>query len=204
LSFEDDEALRALEAEGTAMRARCGGRELWAHRRLLARVRRAMVERLRAAVQPVSKADYEQFLPPGSTHAHDGAQRARGASPRRCSSSRAPSFPAPVWEQDVLPRHLQSYHREWLDQATLSGEFVWLRLWGPWRGPLSKCALSIVPRAELPLWLELPLERAQPAELGAAARTLHEVLQQRGAVFPTDLQTHSACCRARSRTGSPN
>jgi ATP-dependent Lhr-like helicase len=101
----------------------------------------------------------------------------------------------------VLPRHLQSYHREWLDQATLSGEFVWLRLWGPWRGPLSKCAISIVPRSELPLWLELPLERAQPAELGAAARTLHEVLQQRGAVFPTDLQTHSGCCRASSRTG---
>ncbi|HEB54460.1 MAG TPA: DEAD/DEAH box helicase, partial [bacterium] len=58
----DAETLRALEAEGTAMRARCRGRMLWAHRRLLARVRRAMVERLRRAVQPVSKADFERFL----------------------------------------------------------------------------------------------------------------------------------------------
>jgi ATP-dependent Lhr-like helicase len=48
-----------------------------------------------------------------------------------------------------------------------------------------------VPRRELPLWLELPLERAAAADLGAAARTLFDLLQQRGAVFPTDLQAHS-------------
>lgn len=186
-----DEALRALEAEGTAMRARCGGRALWAHRRLVARVRRAMVERLRRAVQPVSKADYEQFLPAWQ-HATPATARSgpRGLAETLQQLASA-SFAAPMWEQEVLPQHLQNYHREWLDQATLSGEFVWLRLWGPWRGPPSKCAISIVPRSELPLWLELPLERAQPDELGAAARTLHEVLQQRGAVFPTDLQTHS-------------
>jgi ATP-dependent Lhr-like helicase len=73
----------------------------------------------------------------------------------------------------------------------LSGEFAWLRLWGPWRGPLSKLPLSFVPRAELPLWLELPLERATPDQLGAAARTLHELLSTRGALFPTDLQAQS-------------
>jgi ATP-dependent Lhr-like helicase len=188
---DGDEALRALEAEGTAMRARCGGRALWAHRRLLARVRRAMVERLRAAVQPVSKADYERFLPAWQHSTPTTARSGPRGLAETLQQLASASFPAPTWEQDVLPRHLQNYHREWLDQATLSGEFVWLRLWGPWRGPLSKCAISLVPRSELALWLELPLERAQPAELSAAARTVHEVLQQRGAVFPTDLQTHS-------------
>ena len=38
---------------------------------------------------------------------------------------------------------------------------------------------TIVPRAELSLWLELPLERATPADLGAAARTLHELTPRR-------------------------
>ena len=77
------------------------------------------------------------------------------------------------------------------DNVKLSGEFVWLRLWGPWRGPLGRCAISLLPRAELPLWLELPLERATAADLGAAGRTLYDVLAQRGASFPTDLQSLS-------------
>lgn len=191
LGDEDAEALRALEAEGTAMRAHCGGRELWAHRRLLARVRRHMVERLRAAVQPVSPADYERFLL-GWQHA---APERRQHGPRGLATVlqqlASATFTAEQWEIEVLPARLEVYHREWLDQSTLAGEFTWLRLWGPWRGPLSRLPLSIVPRAALDLWLELPLERAAPADLGAAGRVLHELLARRGAMFPTDLQAHS-------------
>jgi ATP-dependent Lhr-like helicase len=201
LDGDADEALRALQAEGTAMRARCGGRELWAHRRLLARVRRAMVERLREAVQPVSQADYERFLIDwqhrGETSRRSGPRGLQEALQQFASAA----FPAQEWEHDVLPQQITSYHREWLDQATLSGEFVWLRLWGPWRGPLGKCAISIVPRAELPLWLELPLERAAVEDLGGAAATLYEVLQQRGAVFPTDLQAQSRLLQSQLEEG---
>jgi len=191
LAFEHAETLRALEAEGTAMRARCGGRELWAHRRLLARVRRTMLDRLRAAVQPVSQADYEAFLP-GWQHATGFTQRAgpRGLHDTLQQLATA-TFPSNVWEHEVLPRHLGDFRRDALDQVTMSGEFAWLRLWGPWRGPLSKLPLSFVPRAELPLWLELPLDRAAPEQLGANARTLHELLLTRGALFPTDLQAQS-------------
>lgn len=191
LPFEDQQALRALEAEGCAMRARCQGRELFADRRLLARVRRAMVERLRAAVEPVSPADHERFLQRWQGAA-DGCRRSGPAGLHETLRQLATAaFPAHEWEHDVLPRHVEGHHREWLDQATLGGEFVWLRLWGPWRGPLGQCPLSIVPRADLPLWLELPLERAAVADAGAAARTLHDVLQRRGAVFPTDLQAEA-------------
>ena len=197
----DDEALRALQAEGTAMRARCGGRELWAHRRLLARVRRAMVERLREAVQPVSPADHERFL----VDWQHRSEASRRSGPRGLQEAlqqfASGAFPAHEWEHEVLPQQITSYHREWLDQATLSGEFVWLRLWGPWRGPLGKCAVSIVPRAELPLWLELPLERAQPEELGGSARTLYELLQLRGASFPTDLQAQSRLLQSQLEEG---
>ncbi|MBX3461563.1 MAG: DEAD/DEAH box helicase [Planctomycetes bacterium] len=191
LGDEHAETLRALEAEGTAMRARCGGRELWAHRRLLARVRRTMLDRLRAAVQPVSQADYAAFLP-GWQHATAGTRRAgpRGLHDTLQQLATA-TFPCREWEHDVLPRHVGECRRDALDQVTLSGEFAWLRLWGPWRGPLSKLPLSIVPRAELALWLELPWERAEPGQLGANARTLHELLATRGALFPTDLQAQS-------------
>lgn len=191
LPFEDQEALRALEAEGTAMRARLDGREVFAHRRLLARVRNTMLERLRAAVQPVSQFDHAQFLE--SWQATTPATRRTGQRGLHETLVQLASatFPADTWEREVLPSRIGDYRREWLDQATLSGEFVWLRLWGPWHGPTSKLPLSIVPRETLPLWLELPLDRANVDELGAAARTLHEVLATHGAVFPTDLTTKS-------------
>lgn len=187
----DDEVLRALEAEGTAMRARCGGRSLWAHRRLLARVRARMLERLRAAVQPVSQADYERFLL-GWQGAAESTRRAGPAGLQETLQQLATaSFDAHDWEHTVLPRHIADYRREWLDQATLSGEFVWLRLWGPWRSAMSTVPLSLVRREQLPRWLELPRERADVATLTGAARTLHTLLQQHGALFPTDLQQHA-------------
>ncbi|MGB3965570.1 MAG: DEAD/DEAH box helicase, partial [Planctomycetota bacterium] len=158
LSPDDADALRSLQAEGVAMQAKCGGRTLWAHRRLLARVRSAMLERLRAAVQPVSQADFEHFL-----RAWQGATpETKRSGPRGLAEVlyqfAGGAFPADEWEDDLLPARLDRYHREWLDQSTLGGEFIWLRLWGPWRGPLGRCAISLVPRAQLAAWLELPLE----------------------------------------------
>ncbi len=184
------EWLRTLEAEGTAMRARCHGRELFGHRRLLARARNTMLERLRAAVQPVSPAEFAAFLP-GWQHVGD----ADNAGPRGLGNTlhqlSTATFAASDWETAILPERIAGFRREHLDQVTLSGEFVWLRLWGPWRGPLSRCPISIVPRAELQRWLELPLEHPDTTALGGPARTLHAILQQRGAVFPTDLETAS-------------
>lgn len=187
----DHEALRALEAEGTAMRARADGRELIAHRRLLARVRNAMIERLRAAVQPVSKVDYEAFL--RSWQGRTDATRRRGPMGlgETLRQFAGAQMPAREWEREILGGSVADYQRDWLDQATLSGEFVWLRLFGPWRGPLGKCPLALVQRQDLHLWLELPLQRFDPAELTGAARTVHDLLASRGALFPTDLQNGS-------------
>lgn len=191
LSDDDRTTLLTLQSEGTAMLARCEGRELWAHRRLLARVRRAMVERLRKAVRPVSKKDFEQFL---AIWQHRAEQKRTGPVGLSDTLSQLAGFAATTsqWEDDVLPGHLDRLHREWLDQITLSGEFVWLRLWGPWRGPMSKLPISLVPRKDLHHWLELPLHRAATDDLGGNARTLYEVLQEHGALFPTDLQSHSS------------
>lgn len=192
LDHDDATALLTLQAEGLAMRARCQGRDLWGHRRLLARVRRGMVERLRAAVSPVSKAEFERFL----LSWQRSGELVRRTGPAGLGETLAQlaglACPASQWEGTVLPRHLDNLHREWLDQITLSGEFVWLRLWGPWRGPMSKLPVSLIPRQHLSLWLELPLERAQPDDLSGNALLLHELLQEHGALFPTDLQSQSS------------
>ena len=192
LSESDRATLLTLQAEGTAMQARCSGRDLWADRRLLARVRRAMVERLREAVRPVSKQDFERFL----LSWQRTGELLRRTGPAGMSDTLGQlaglAATSDEWESSLLPRHLEQPRREWLDQITLSGEFVWLRLWGPWRGPLSKLPISFVPRKDLHHWLELPLSRTQAEDLGAHALVLYEILQEHGALFPTDLQAQSS------------
>jgi len=160
-----------------------------------------MVEQLRSAVEPVTQADYATFL-----HGWQGFDpTARRNGPRGLAETltqfASASHTAEEWEHDVLPPRVHGYQREQLDQLTLGGEFVWLRLWGSWRGPLSKAPLSIVPRAQLSLWLELPLERPDPAALHAPAQVLLEILQRRGACFPTDLQTQSRLLQSQLEEG---
>ncbi|MGE3174053.1 MAG: DEAD/DEAH box helicase [Planctomycetota bacterium] len=191
LPDDDRQALLELETEGLAMRARMAGRDVICHRRLLARVRRYAVERLRQAIQPVSQADYEAFL--RGWHGLDGHAPRHGPRGLATTLAQLAGGMATVstWDEELLPQRVQGYRRELLDQLTQSGEFVWLRLWGSWRGPLSKAPLSLVPRQDLPLWLELPLERPDPASLGGAAAVLRDLLLQHGAAFPTDLLTWS-------------
>jgi ATP-dependent Lhr-like helicase len=191
LDDDDAEALRGLQAEGLALRGTCGGRPFVAHRRLLARARSHQLERLRAAVQPVSPAAYDTFL---ATWQHVGdperaGPRGLGAALHQLAGA---AHGCDEWEEQILPARVAGWRREHLDQATLSGEFVWLRLWGAWRGPLGRCPISIVPRVELGRWLELAGERPDASQLTGPARALYEALRKAGAVFPTDLE---ASCR---------
>jgi len=191
LGEADLAALAQLEAEGTVMRAVFEGRGVVCHRRLLARIRRAMVERLRRAIQPVSQEEFAAFrrrwqhLEPATRL--DGP-RGVAESLRQLAGL---ELTVTEWEQDVLPARVADYRREWLDQLTLSGEFTWLRLFGSYRGPLSTCGIAIVPRADLDAWLALAAERRPAVELDAPAQQLREVLQARGASFPAELQARS-------------
>lgn len=201
LSDEDLAALRQLESEGTAMRAKLLGREIFGHRRLLARIRREMVTNLRKAIEPATQAEYEKFLPlwqgVGITPMRHGPRGLADTLQQMASGD----CTAEQWENDVLQKRILGYQREQLDQLTLSGEFVWLRLWGSWRGPLSKAPLSILPRKDLACWLALPQERPDPDTLHASAQILLEILRQHGACFPTDLATQSRLLQSQIEDG---
>jgi ATP-dependent Lhr-like helicase len=82
---------------------------------------------------------------------------------------------------------VKGYRREWLDELTLSGEIVWARLWGQGSTPVRTTPMCLVPREDFEAWAGL----ATPpdlAELSGTAARIREVLQERGAVFTTDLQ----------------
>jgi ATP-dependent Lhr-like helicase len=184
-------ALVQLEAEGVVLRAQLMGREVFCHRRLLARIRRAMVERLRRAIQPVSQEEFFAFrrrwqhLEPESR-----LEGPRGVA-EALRQLAGLEFTVIEWEHEVLPARVGDYRREWLDQLTLSGEFLWLRLWSPYRGPLSTCGISLLSRADLNAWLTLAADKRSVPELNAEASQLRELLLARGALFPAELQAQS-------------
>ncbi len=179
--------LLELEREGAVLRTRLDGRAMWCERRLLARIHRYTLDKLRREIEPVSAAEFLQFL---ACWQHvDEEYRLEG--PRGIAEVLRQlagfEIPAPAWEASVLPRRVRDYRREWLDELTLSGEFAWGRLWGGGASAIRVTPLSFVPREELDSWLgmaESPLTEG----LGGPARDLLDVLTARGAMFPQELQ----------------
>jgi ATP-dependent Lhr-like helicase len=99
------------------------------------------------------------------------------------------ALPAEVWEQSVLPSRVADYQGRWLDDLTLSGEWVW---------QLSADGLLAFWRRE-----EVPHERAPTptASLSPQAEQLREYLARAGAAFVVDLVAATGFSPAAIRTG---
>ncbi len=188
LSPDDEPHLLALEGEGIILRCRLEGRTAWCSRRLLARIQRYTLDRLRREIEPVSAAVFWRYLARWQ-HAED-AHRLEG--PRGLAEVlrqlAGHEIPAAAWETGVLPSRVRGYRPDLLDQITLSGEFVWGRLWGAGGAPPRGVPICLVPRDDLDRWLALaamaPRERDAPS--GHAASVLR-ALRERGALFTQEL-----------------
>jgi ATP-dependent Lhr-like helicase len=182
----DDPVLLELEREGAVLRGRFEGQPGWCSRRLLSRIHRYTLDRLRKEIEPVTAADFLRFLASwqhvDESHRLDGP---RGTADVLCQLAGL-EVPAYAWESSVLPARVTGYRREWLDELTLSGEFAFARVWGSAACPIRTTPMCILPRTDLGLWMSL----AKPADetaLSGAAREAHNVLRQRGAMFPQEL-----------------
>lgn len=196
--FEDDPRIQLpgaelagmlleLEREGLILRTRLDGRTAWCERRLLARIHRYTLERLRKEIEPVSASEFLRFL---GVWQHVGSE-SRLEGPRGTAEvlTQLAGFEAPAWawESSILPKRVRDYRREWLDEVTLSGEFVWGRLWGSGGCAIRATPIALVRREELTTWLNL----TKPpiiAELGGPARDLLDALSARGAMFAQELE----------------
>jgi len=181
----DDPLLFELERDGAVLRVRLYGRRAWCDRRLLARIQRYTLDRLRKEIEPVSAADFLGFLACWQ-HADEGHKLEGPAGVlevlRQLAGFEAPAI---AWEARLLPTRVRGYRREWLDQATLSGEFAWGRLWGSGACAVRATPIAFYPRAELPLWLGLVNE--VPTSLDGYAGQVYLALESRGAAFPQEI-----------------
>ncbi|MBA2480746.1 MAG: DEAD/DEAH box helicase [Planctomycetes bacterium] len=125
----DDPVLLALEQEGIAVRTRLGGEPAWCHRRLLARIHRAMRDRARARVEPATAAEFLRFL--AAWQGVDPDRRREGPRGLAAVIDQLAGFEAtaPAWSARILPERVREFRHEWLDQLCLAGEFAWGRLW---------------------------------------------------------------------------
>src|ERR1019366_3396758 len=116
-------ALATLEAEGQVFSGRYrvpSGDDLeWCNRRILARIHRLTIGRLRREIEPVTAAQFHQFLARWQ-HIASGTQL-HGADGALQIVRQLQGFeiPASAWEPDVLPRRVAEYCPEDLDELCL-------------------------------------------------------------------------------------
>jgi len=179
--------LLELEREGSALRTRLEGKTAWCERRLLARIHRYTLESLRREIEPVSAAEFLRYL---TCWQHvDEDHRVEGPRGTAEVLTQLAGFEAPAWswEAQILPRRVRDYRREWLDELTLAGEFVWGRLWGGGGSAIRVTPIAIVAREDMDMWVRLS-KCPDPEALRGPARDLLDVLSVQGAMFPQELQ----------------
>jgi ATP-dependent helicase Lhr and Lhr-like helicase len=114
-------------AEGAAVPTQTAEIE-WCERRLLARIHRLTVASLRKQIEPVTAAQFMQWLLQWQ-HVVPGTQVVgeRGTL-EVLRQLQGFEIPANAWERQVLARRVVDYDPKWLDQLCLTGAVGWGRL----------------------------------------------------------------------------
>jgi ATP-dependent Lhr-like helicase len=121
-----------LEASGVVLRGKFTDPKTeeteWCERRLLARIHRLTVATLRKQIEPVTAAQFMQWLLRWQ-HVAVGTQVAgeRGTL-EVLRQLQGFEIPANAWERQVLARRIVDYDPKWLDQLCLTGAVGWGRL----------------------------------------------------------------------------
>ena len=109
-------------------RGRCPRRTEWCERRLLARIHRLTVATLRKQIEPVTAAQFMNWLLRWQ-HLAPGTQvRGEHGTLEVIRQLQGFEIPASAWERFVLARRISDYDPAHLDQLCLSGAVGWGRL----------------------------------------------------------------------------
>jgi ATP-dependent Lhr-like helicase len=182
----------------------------WCERRLLARIHRLTVATLRKQIEPVTAAQFMQWLL-NWQHVAAGTQVSgeRGTL-EVLRQLQGFEIPANAWERQVLSRRIVDYDPKWLDQLCLTGAVGWGRL-SPHPATLEYATSSpgsetqpvrqrrVIPTSVAPItffiredadWMTPRHPGAELSEnngLSHGAQGVLDFLRQRGASFFADI-----------------
>jgi ATP-dependent Lhr-like helicase len=204
-SSEIDTALLRMEASGAILRGNFTGGHSehieWCERRLLARIHRLTVATLRKQIEPVTPAQFMQWLLRWQHVAPSTQVQGERATLEIVRQLQGFEIPANAWERQILARRIADYDPKWLDQLCLTGAIGWGRL-SPHPATLEDSASGkrrVIPTSVAPItffireeadWM-MPQHSAslQPEARGLSdgARQVLDFLRQRGASFFADI-----------------
>jgi ATP-dependent helicase Lhr and Lhr-like helicase len=205
-------ALIALESAGVVLRgeftATAAGSEIeWCDRVLLARIHRLTLGRMRREIEPVSAAQFMQFLLTWQHVTPETRLRGRDGVLEVIRQLQGLELPAPSWEKHILTARIEQYEPADLEHVCLAGVVAWGRLRTEINGteqflrasnvtkkgrrllaPARNAPLAFVLREELESFLEgTSLRFDQIATLSPMAVEVARYLERRGASFLTDV-----------------
>ena len=186
----------------------------WCERRLLARIHRLTVGMLRKQIEPVTAAQFMEWLMRWQHVARGTQVSGERGTLEVLQQLQGFEIPANAWERQVLARRIVDYDSKWLDQLCLTGAVGWGRL-SPHPATLDAGGTSatgdstgrqrrVIPTSVAPItffareeadWMGLnenphfPHNRAEGAQTGLSngAQLVLEFLRQRGASFFADV-----------------
>jgi ATP-dependent helicase Lhr and Lhr-like helicase len=198
---EESIELRSTGQPGAAVLAPSEKQHEWCERRLLARIHRLTVATLRKQIQPVTAAQFMQWLLRWQ-HVAPGSQvQGERATLDVLRQLQGFEIPANAWERQILIRRIANYDPKWLDQLCLTGAVGWGRL-SPHPATLDDSANGrrrVIPTSVAPItffvreeadWMtphNPAADRPEARGLSAGAKQVLDFLRQRGASFFGDI-----------------
>jgi ATP-dependent helicase Lhr and Lhr-like helicase len=232
-----EKALLRMEASGTILRGKFrpaqtsrGDETEWCERRLLARIHRLTVATLRKQIEPVTAAQFMNWLMRWQ-HIAPGTQvRGEHGTLEVIRQLQGFEIPANAWERFILGRRISDYDPAHVDQLSLSGVIGWGRLSphpatleaiqgndgdpeqsGDLRAPHK--TRRVIPTRVAPIaffvredadWMRPHHPGAEDSStsfLSPVARSLLELLKHRGALFFPDMVRATGKLKAEVETG---
>jgi ATP-dependent Lhr-like helicase len=192
----------------------------WCERRHLARLHRLTVATLRKQIEPVTAAQFMNWLLRWQ-HIAPGTQvRGEHGTLEVLRQLQGFEIPASAWERYVLARRISGYDPAHLDQLCLAGAVGWGRL-SPHPATVDTGGNNVDPErrrrviptrvAPIAFFVREDADWMQPRHPGTAdaalsvlspvARSVLELLQQRGALFFPDMVRATGKLKAEVETG---
>jgi ATP-dependent helicase Lhr and Lhr-like helicase len=200
---EIEKAFLRMEASGSVLRGDFTGSQSteWCERRLLARIHRYTVGALRSQIQPVTAAQFMQWLLRWQHVAPSSQVLGEHGTLEVLKQLQGFEAPANSWERQILGRRIANYDPKVLDYLCLTGAVGWGRL-SPHPATLADhtaASRRVIPTSVAPIaffiredadWMiqrHSEGDQETPRGLSAAARDALNYLRQRGASFFADL-----------------